>query len=58
MLLSKLDYHTMAKLWKIHAPLCVALVVLTFFIGITVGEADDKAWISLPLGLSLSLIHI
>ena len=52
MLLSKLDYHTMAKLWKIHAPLCVALVVLTFFIGITVGEADDKAWISLPLGLS------
>ena len=52
-LLSKVDYHIMAKLWKLHLPLCIGLVLLTFLIGEGVGEADDVAWLSLPFGLTL-----
>lgn len=52
--ISKIDYRMMAKLWKIHVPLSWLLVLSTFFFGIQNGAADDKAWILIP-GTSLTL---
>ena len=52
-LISSVDYHTISKLWKFYVPISVILVILTFFIGTQRGNADDKAWIMLPLGLSI-----
>lgn len=51
--LSRFDYHTLARLWKLHLPMCVILVLLTFVIGQGVGDADDVAWIPLIGGMSL-----
>ena len=45
--LSAMDYEVMAKLWKLHAPIALFLVLLTFFIGEEVAGADDKAWLNL-----------
>ncbi len=42
-----IDYHLMCKLWKIHVPLCLLLVGLTFFIGIQPEGTDDRAWLNL-----------
>ncbi|MFZ2539240.1 MAG: FtsW/RodA/SpoVE family cell cycle protein [Oscillospiraceae bacterium] len=51
MIISIIDYHTMAKLWKIHAPIAIGLVVLTYIIGTggagASAAADDKAWLNL-----------
>lgn len=52
-ILSKIDYHTIGKLWKVHLPLCILLVLLTFIIGEGVGEADDVAWLKLFGGMTL-----
>lgn len=50
--LSRADYHTLAKLWKLHLPVCVLLVLLTFTsAGMAVGDADDRAWIRLFGGI-------
>lgn len=52
-IISNIDYHFMAKLWKIYMPVSVFLVILTFFIGMQVDEdIDDKAWLRLPMGLT------
>lgn len=48
-ILSKLDYRLLAKLWKLHLPLSYGLVLLTFLIGEQRGTADDRAWLQLPL---------
>jgi len=54
MIISSIDYHFMAKMWKIYVPAALLLVMLTFFIGVQVDETiDDKAWLKLPLGLTL-----
>lgn len=45
--LSLVDYDIIARLWKIHLPLTVLLVLLTFFFGVQRGGADDKAWLDL-----------
>jgi len=50
---SCIDYHIIAKLWQLYVPVSILLVLLTFFIGTQRGEADDKAWLPLPFGLSL-----
>lgn len=51
--LSLLDYHVLAKLWKIYVPLALFLVGLTFFYGVQVDETiDDKAWLTLPFGMT------
>lgn len=48
--ISRFDYVIMAKLWKIHMPIAVFLVVLTYFIGIAPTElADDRAWLDLGI---------
>ena len=52
-IISNIDYHFMAKLWKLYMPVSVFLVILTFFIGVQVDEyIDDKAWLKLPFGLT------
>lgn len=49
-IISRIDYSVMAKLWKIHLPIAILLVVLTFFIGVAPTEyADDKAWLDLGI---------
>lgn len=53
LLVSKLDYRKLVKLWWIFAPLSLAVVALTFTsLGITRDGADDRAWI-LVFGISL-----
>lgn len=48
LILSYLDYHSLARLWKLHLPVCILLVLLTFTsAGMAVGDADDQAWIRL-----------
>lgn len=50
MIISLFDYKTLAKLWKIHMPIAVLLVVLTYFIGKGGLEgSDDKAWLDLGI---------
>ena len=49
---SLFDYHFMARMWKIHVPVALLLVLLTFVIGAQRGGADDKAWLILPFGMS------
>ncbi len=52
-IISNIDYHFMAKLWKLYMPVSVFFVILTFFIGMQVDESiDDKAWLQLPFGLT------
>ena len=53
-ILSKIDYKMMAKLWKFHSTFAYGLVILTFFIGIRVSDfVDDRAWLQLPFGMTL-----
>ena len=52
-ILSALDYHTIAQLWPIHAALSWGLVALTFKIGYSPLDTTNKAWIKLPMGMSL-----
>lgn len=49
--LSKFDYHTLGRLWKLHVPLAYAFVLITFIPGVGVGTADrqgDRSWIEVP----------
>ena len=52
LIISSIDYHLIVKFWKFYVPVCIFLVILTFFIGSQRGNADDKAWITLPFGMS------
>ena len=52
LIISSIDYHIIANLWKIYIPASLFLVMLTFFFGYTRLGADDKAWIMLPFGRS------
>ena len=54
-IMSKIDYHFMAKLWKLHVPCAILLVLLTFVWGQQRGEADDKAWIFFNLSSSFQI---
>ena len=47
--ISLLDYDAMMRLWKLHAPVAVGLVLLTFVIGVAPNPdaPTDKAWLSL-----------
>lgn len=49
LVMSKIDYEIMAKLWKFHMPLAILLVLLTFTpLGVKATElADDKAWLNI-----------
>lgn len=46
--LSLIDYHKIAKLWFLYAPLALVLTVLTFTpLGHKRAGADDQAWLNL-----------
>lgn len=47
-IISLFDYRSMAKLWRIHVPIAVLLVLLTFFFGLKREGADDRAWLQIP----------
>ncbi|MEG2038663.1 MAG: FtsW/RodA/SpoVE family cell cycle protein [Oscillospiraceae bacterium] len=49
-ILSKIDYGIIGKLWKLHTGLAYFLVGLTFIPGIGQGrgEVDDVAWLMVP----------
>ncbi|MDE7363344.1 MAG: rod shape-determining protein RodA [Ruminococcus sp.] len=52
-LVSRIDYRKISKLWWIFAPVSLAVVALTFTsLGITRDGADDRAWI-LVFGVSV-----
>lgn len=44
-LISFIDYRTMTKLWFVHMPICILLMLATFIWGVGREGADDKAWI-------------
>lgn len=49
-IISKIDYHTIAALWKIFVPLSILLVLLTFTpLGIMRAGSDDRAWLNLGI---------
>lgn len=48
LIISAIDYEILAACWWILAPISVILVVLTYFIGMDTGAADDKAWLMIP----------
>lgn len=49
-IISKLDYHMMAQMWKLHQPVAYGLVLLTFTsLGVQVNEyIDDRNWLDIP----------
>lgn len=47
LIISKIDYKKICKLWPLTAGVAVVLVVLTFFIGYAPQGTDDKAWLSI-----------
>lgn len=49
--ISMFDYETLAKLWKIHLPATLLLVLLTFTpLGVQATTlADDKAWLNIGI---------
>ncbi|WRS26899.1 FtsW/RodA/SpoVE family cell cycle protein [Oscillospiraceae bacterium MB08-C2-2] len=46
--ISKLDYHLLLKLWKLYLPLCLFLILLTALVGTVRG--DNQAWLMIPIG--------
>lgn len=52
--ISSFDYHFLSKLWKLYYPVCVGLVILTYFFGEQrVESVDDQAWLPIPfLGIN------
>ena len=52
-IISSIDYHSLAAVWPIHAAVIWGLVLLTFFIGDAPSGTTNYSWIRLPLGLSI-----
>lgn len=52
-MLSIIDYKELCEWYKIHMGLCIGLMILTAIIGFAPPGTTNKAWISLPGGLSL-----
>lgn len=47
--ISSFDYHFLSKLWKLYYPVCIGLVMLTYFFGEQrVESVDDQAWLPIP----------
>ncbi|MCM1227407.1 MAG: FtsW/RodA/SpoVE family cell cycle protein [Clostridium sp.] len=48
LVVARLDYHSISRLWFLYAPFTLALVLLTFTgLGMQVDGADDRAWLNL-----------
>lgn len=46
---SLFDYRMLARLWKLHVPAAILLVLITMIFGQGRGEADDIAWLVIPI---------
>ena len=48
--ISLVDYHSIASLWKIHMPAAIVLTLLTFTpLGVQREGTDDRAWLNLGI---------
>lgn len=47
-IVSKFDYTTLMRLWKLYVPVCFAFVVFTSFFGVMRG--DNMAWLAINIG--------
>lgn len=47
LIISKIDYKKICRMWPLIAGVSVLLVVLTFFIGYAPQGTDDKAWLNI-----------
>lgn len=48
LIVAKIDYHTISRLWFLYTPFVLALVLLTFTgLGMQREGADDRAWLNL-----------
>jgi len=54
-ILSLFDYRMLAKMWKIHVPIAILLVLATLVFGQQRGEADDMAWLVFKITSSFSI---
>ena len=45
--LSFVDYQTVARFWPLYMAVAIVLVILTYFIGEAPNGSDDKAWLNL-----------
>ena len=52
-IISFVDYKELCEYWKVHMALCIGLMILCMFIGYAPPGTTNKAWISLPFGMSL-----
>ena len=52
-IISFVDYKELCEYWKVHMALCIGLMILCMFIGYVPPGTTNKAWISLPFGMSL-----
>lgn len=53
LVISYMDYHTIAQLWPLHAAASWLLVGSTFIWGYNPLDTTNRAWLKLPAGLSL-----
>lgn len=53
LLISIIDYRELCEWYKVHSALTYGLMILTAFIGFAPAGTTNKAWISLPFGLTL-----
>lgn len=52
-IISFVDYKELCELWKFHLAACIGLMILCMFIGFAPPGTTNKAWIQLPLGLTI-----
>ncbi len=48
LIVARIDYHTLSRLWFLYTPIALVLVLLTFTsLGLKRAGADDQAWLNL-----------
>lgn len=49
LIISKIDYNALLKLWRLYVPACLVLVLLTFT-ALGVEEGGNRAWLAISIG--------
>lgn len=52
-IISNINYESLSALWPVIAAVAVGLMILTVFFGVGPAGSDNKAWLTLPGGLSI-----